>query len=245
LSICWASRGFVPFDRGLNIRAAFESRRLVATFVFVAAVPGLLRSLENQTITVAVHDVFGSRIPGAKARLLCLGRVFEVKAEGDGELQFKDVVPGTYDLEVSANGFRPRVYPDLLIPSSDSQPTDVVLNDASQPDHCGYVNTVDYEAVRPEARMLSGYVIYEDTGKGISGVKIELINAASHTTFGATVSGPYGNFAFRDLAAGHYSVRASKNTYEPTEITQFLVPRVNLTILHLGLDKRGHMHVCQ
>lgn len=185
----------MPFVRGLNIRAAFESRRLVATFVFVAAVPGLLRSLVNQTITVAVHDVFGSQIPGAKARLLCLDRVFEVKAKGDGELRFNGVVPGTYDLEVSANGFRQRVYRDLVIPSSDSQSTDVVLNHASQPDHCGYVNTVDYEAVRPEARILSGFVISEDTGKGISGVKIELINAASDTKIGATVSGPNRNFA--------------------------------------------------
>lgn len=90
-----------------------------------------------------------------------------------------------------------------------------------------------------------GYVIYEDTGKGISGVKIELINAASYTKIGATVSGPNGNFAFGDLPAGHYTVRASKNAYEPTEITEFLVPRENLTILHLGLDKRGHMHICQ
>jgi Carboxypeptidase regulatory-like domain len=146
---------------------------------------------------------------------------------------------------VSANGFRWRIYPDLHIPRSDSQPLDVFLNPASQPDHCGYVNTVDYEAVGLEARILSGYVIYEDTGKGISGVKVELKNAASGSNVGATVSGPDGTFAFRDLPAGRYSVRASRNAYEPTEMTQFLVPRENLTILHLGLDKRGHLHICQ
>jgi carboxypeptidase family protein len=232
----------VPFVGGLNIRAAFESRRLAAAIVFVTAAPGLLRSFESQTFTVAVHDVSGSRVSGAKARLLSLDRVIEVKAKAAGELQFNGVIPGTYDLEVSANGFRRRVYPDLRIPSSDSQPMQVVLNPETQ--RCGYVNTLDYEAFRPEASILSGYVIYEDTGKGISGVKIEL-NGASGTKIGATVSGPNGKFAFPGLPAGRYSVRASKNAYEPTEIAQMFVPRENLTILHLGLDKRGHMHICQ
>jgi hypothetical protein len=232
----------VPFVGGLNIRAGFESRRFVAAIAFVAAVPGLLRSFENQKFTVAVHDVAGSRVSGAEARLLSLDRVIEVKAKADGELQFNGVIPGTYDLEVWGNGFRRRVYPDLRIPSSDSQPMQVVLNPETQ--HCGYVNTLVYEAVRPEATGLSGYVIYEDTGKGLSGVKIEL-NAASGTRIGATVSGPKGNFTFRDLPAGRYSLRASRNAYEPTEITPLLVPRENLTILHFGLDKRGHMHICQ
>ena len=226
----------MPFVGRLNIRAVSESRRLVATIVFVAAVPALLHSFENQTITVAVHDVMGSGIPGAKARLLSLDRVFEVKAKADGELKFNAVVPGTYDLEVSASGFRQRIYPDLLIPRSDSQPLDVFLNLASQPDHCGYVNTLDYEAVRAGARILSGYIIDEDTGKGIRGVKIELKNAVSDSNIGATVSGPNGTFAFSDLAAGRFSVRASRNAYEPTEMTRFLVPRENLTILHIGLD---------
>jgi hypothetical protein len=232
----------LPFVGGLNIRAASGSRRRAAAIVFVAAIPGLLRSFEDQTFTVAVHDVTGSRISGAKARLLSLDRVFEVKAKADGELQFNGVIPGTYDLDVSANGFRRRVYPDLRIPSSSPQAMDVVLNPETQ--NCGCVNTLDYEAFRPEASILSGYITYEDTGKGISGVKIEL-NAASGTKIGATASGPNGNFAFHDLPAGRYSVRASKTAYEPTEIMQLLVPLENLTILHLGLDKRGHMHICQ
>jgi hypothetical protein len=71
------------------------------------------------------------------------------------------------------------------------------------------------------------------------------MNTSSNTEFAVTVSERNGDFAFRDLPAGRYSVNASKNGYEPTEITQFLVPLENLTILRIALDKRGHMHVCQ
>jgi hypothetical protein len=111
--------------------------------------------------------------PGAKARLLSIERVYEVKAKADGDLQFNSVVPGIYELEVSANGFRRRNHSDLRIPIG-SQAIEVTLDHAPIPDHCGYANTVDYEAVGGNARILSGHVIYEDTGKGLTGVKIAL-----------------------------------------------------------------------
>jgi len=174
-----------------------------------------------------------------------MDRVFEAKAKADGELQFAGIVPGIYDLEISASGFGRRIFPDLRAPGSD-QPLDVSFDHPPyQPDHCGHMNTVDYEARGLGGRTLSGYVIYEDTGNGISGVTIQVINAGSGVTIGATVSGSHGVFAIHDLPAGRYNVRASKKAYYPAEMTQFLVPRENMTILHLSLDKRGHNHLCQ
>jgi hypothetical protein len=217
----------------------------LTTSVFLVALPCLLLSVENQTLTVRVHDVSGLQVRGATARLLSVDRVFEAKAKADGALQFAGIVPGTYDLEVSASGFGRRIFPDLRVAGSD-QPLDVSFDHPLHlPDHCGHMNTVDYEARGLDGRTLSGYVIYEDTGKGISGVHIEVINAESGVTMGATVSGSHGVFAIHDLPAGRYNVRASKNAYDPAEITQFFVPRENMTILHLSLDKRGHNHICQ
>jgi hypothetical protein len=230
----------MPFVEAVNICAAFKFRRLVTTLVFVTALPGLLRSFQTQTNTVVVHHVAGSPIPGAKARLLSLDRVLEVKANADGELVFNGVAPGTYKLEVTVRGFRGRVYPDVRIPIR--EPMDIVLTPEIP---CGIGNAVDYEAVRPEASRLSGYAIDEDTGKGISGIKIELMDATSHSKVGETVSGRNGDFAFHDLPPGRYRVQASKYAYEPTEISEFLVPRENVTILHLHLDRQGHMHICQ
>ena len=224
---------------------AVNARRRLSICVFVAAAPVLLFSFQNQTITVAVYDPGGSRIPGSKARLLSMDRVYEVKAKADGEVHFDGVVPGTYDLEVSASGFRPKSYPDLRIPGSGSLPVSVSLDLASIPDHCGYLTTLDYQAIAPEARTLSGLVVDEDNRKGIRGVKVELINSSAPTKIVSTVSGVNGKFTFSDLPPNRYSLRASRNGYEPTEVTQFLVPRENLTILHLALDKRGHMHICQ
>ena len=240
----WSSRGMLKEDMR-NARPAWEFRWLVVTIVLAAAVPGLLRSSGTQTFSVKVHDVMGSPVRGAEARLLSIERVYVIKAKADGELRFNDVVPGVYELEVSANGFRPRNHSDLRIPSGDSLAIEVTLDHAPIPDHCGYVNTVDYEALGGKTRILSGHVIYEDTGKSLTGVKIELLDTSSNTENGATVSDRNGDFAFRDLPAGRYSVRASKSGYESTEITRFLVPRENPTVLRLGLDKRGHMDVCQ
>ena len=220
--------------------------RLAEAIVSFAAIPILFASSETQTFTIAAHDVAGRPITRATARLLSLDRAFEVNPKADGHLEFNGVLPGIYDVEVSAEGFSMRTYGGMRISGGDSTLLDVVLNRINhEPDHCGFLNTLNYEAIASEAKRLSGRVIDQDNNKGIRGVKKELMDAAAGTSSSWTVSGPNGNFAFRDLPAGRYSLRASRNGYEPTDMDQFLVPRDNLTTLHIGLDKRGHMHICQ
>lgn len=218
--------------------------RLAKAIVFFA-IPILFAGSETQTFTIAVHDVTGRAIPRATARLLSLERAFEVTGKADGQLKFNDVLPGIYDVEVSARGFSMGTYRGVRISGDDSKLLDVVLNGPHWPDGCGFVNSLNYEAITSEAERLSGRVIDQDHNKGIRGVKIELMDAGAGTSISWTVSGPDGNFAFPDLPAGRYNLRASRNGYEPTGMDHFLVPRDNLTILHIGLDKRGHMHVCQ
>jgi hypothetical protein len=224
---------------------AKELRLLVAIVVAVVVPIELRCYYEGRTISVVVHDVAGSVVLGARARLLSVDRVLQVDAEANGEMQFKGTVPGKYDLEVSASGFRKRIYRDLVISSSDSMPIDVVLGVGIQPDHCGYLNTLEYVTVKPEAKIFSGHVIDEDSGKGVGSVRIDLSNAGEGTMARSITSDRSGNFSFLDLPPGRYSVHAFKNGYWPTELEQFLVPRENLAILHLGLDKKGHLHICE
>ena len=220
--------------------------RLAKAIVSFAVIPILFASSETQTFNIAVHDVAGRPITRATARLISLDRAFEVNADADGQLEFNGVIPGIYDVEVSAEGFSTRTYRGMHISGGDSKLLDVVLNRVDHvPDHCGFLNTLHYAAIASEAERLSGRVIDQDHNKGIKGVKIELTEAASGTSISQTVSDPNGNFAFHDLPAGRYSLRASMNGYEPTNMDQFLVPHDNLTTVHIGLDKRGHLHICQ
>jgi hypothetical protein len=231
-----------------SVRSIFRSgaRRLAKAIAFFTAIPILFASSEMQTFTIAVHDVAGRPITRATARLLSLEHAFEVHAQADGHAEFNGVLPGIYDVEVSAAGFSMRRYPATPISSRDSKLLGVVLDRVNHvPDHCGFLNTLNYAAIASEAERLSGRVIDQDNNKGIRDVKIELVDAAAGTSITWTLSGPNGYFAFPDLPAGRYRLRASRNDYEPTGMDQFLVPRDSLTTLHIGLDKRGHMHVCQ
>ena len=211
----------------------------------LTAIAFLPVAVHASSVPITVHDAFGSPVRGAKARLLSLDRVFEARANAEGRLQFEGVAPGTYDLEVTAPAFISRTLPSVLVSSSDPAPLDVGLKIASQPDHCGYVNTVDYSAITPEARGLAGKVIDEDSRRGLGGVKIELLGTETGSSVPSVISGRDGSFAISDLPPGRYGVRASKDAYWPATIEQFVVPRENLIVLHLALDKRGHMHICQ
>jgi hypothetical protein len=226
------------------MRASGRARRHKA-FLFLICVPALLPSFESGTLAEVVRDVTGSPVSGAKARLLSLDRVYEVRSTSDGAFLFSNIVPGIYDLEVSAPGFRSQIMTAVRIPEGDAQLAGISLTLASVPDHCGFVTTVNYEALRPNSMVLSGHVVDEDSGKALGRVRVEVFGAASGTAVAATDSGPEGNFAFSDLPPGHYKVRATRKTYEPIELAAFIVPRENLTVLRFAIDKHGHMHICE
>lgn len=82
-------------------------------------------------------------------------------ADPGGEIHFA-IVPGTYDVEISAKGFQDQTNQNCWLPTRDSEPMDVVLHVGDQPDHCGFLNTVDYKAIKPNLGALSGRVIDAD-----------------------------------------------------------------------------------
>jgi hypothetical protein len=227
------------------MRVTGRAWRRKAAFLFLICVPALLPSFQTGTLAEVVRDVTGSPLSGVKARLLSLDRVYEVKSRSNGAILFSNIVPGVYDLELSAAGLRSQIMPGVRIPEGDAQLAEISLAPTSQPDHCGFVRTVNYEAQRSNSVVLSGNVVDEDSGKGLGRVRVEVLEVASGTAFAATDSGPDGNFVFSDLPPGHYKVRASRKTYEPIEIAAFIVPRENLTVLRFAIDKQSHMHICQ
>jgi len=226
------------------MRVTSRAWRRKAAFLMIG-VPALLRSFQTGTLAEVVRDATGSPLSGVKARLLSLDRVYEVKSRPNGTILFSSIVPGIYDLELSGPGLRSQLMPAVLIPEGDAELAGISLAPASQPDHCGFFRTVNYEAQRSDSIVLSGQVFDEDSGKGLGRVRVEVLDAASGTAFAAGDSGSDGAFAFSDLPPGHYKVRASRKAYEPLEVAAFIVPRENLTVLRFAIDKQSHMHICQ
>lgn len=62
-----------------------------------------------------VEDPSGSSIPGAEITVTNkeTGQVFTTKSDQDGRYTIGNVLPGSYDLKVTANGFRPLTRTDL------------------------------------------------------------------------------------------------------------------------------------
>jgi hypothetical protein len=218
----------------------------IAHFVLFTAV-GMALSVpaEGQTLSVVVRDFWGPAIPHAHARLLSLDRAVEAESDGSGKVEFNGVAAGTYDLEISANGFQGQTQRDLRIAADSSEPIAVTLRVGNQPNHCGFLSILEYGPSVPGTARLSGRVTDGHSSEGISGAGVELIPAAANMPTRSVVSDSQGRFAFADSAAGRYSIRARKKGYISAGVTEFLAPLQNTTVLGLILDKQGHLDVCQ
>ncbi len=237
------------FQSALNGTLAFTQsarfQRALWVIVLYAGSPmGLTSKTEGQIVKIIVRDITDAVVPAARARIISLDREVEAVADPEGEIKFT-VVPGTYDIEISAKGFRDQTRRNLRLPTGNPESIDVVLHASDQPDHCGFVNTVEYKTAKPDLGALSGRVIDADSLRGIRRADVELLNVGTEAKYTSGLSDSNGNFAFAALPIGRYSVHASKAGYWPTELNQLVVPRENSVTVRLGLDKRGHMHVCQ
>lgn len=211
--------------------------------LLVISTPYSVQSAEL-LLTLQVTDQADGVVPTASARLVSLDRVIESKANSNGNVQFGSIAPGTYQLEVFAPGFTKTTVKSLSVPQPESKPIGVTLRVANQPDHCGFVNTVQYHQFQPGA-ALSGQVIDADSNKGLTKAAVNLLVADTGIPVSSIQSGKHGMFLFTAVQPGRYVVRISKDAYWPSTLEAFFVSRENATTLLMGLDKRGHMHVCQ
>ena len=199
---------------------------------------------EKHSLTIHVTDLVDGLVPTASALLLSSDRVTESKADSSADIHFTDVPPGAYELEVSAPGFAKTTVKNVLVPQTESNPLEVTLRVANQPDHCGFVNTVDYAPLRPGA-ALSGRVVNSDSNKAVAKAWVDILPADQADPIASTRSDRQGTFHFTTLQPGRYKVQVSKDSYWLSSIDSFFITQENTTMLTIGLDKRGHIHVCQ
>lgn len=220
--------------------------RLLAGVAALLLVAIASRSEDTVSFSVSVHDVGGSKITGAKATLMSVNGVHAAETASKGLLIFRGIVTGTWDLEVSAPGFRNTVLWDVPVTSPDMQSINLQMTVGTSTDQCGKLTTIEYRSTiaDPETH-LSGHVSDEDSGKNLSAVNAELFSFRTGLVVASAKSDGAGVFTFSAVPPGRYHVRLVKEGFVHSDSDQFLVPRRTLTMLDSRLDQVGHLHICQ
>src|SRR5689334_10650496 len=89
---------------------------LVLSFVLVSILPANAQVLYGSVVGV-VTDPSGSAIPNAEIALTNrgTGQNYNSKTDESGCYSIGDVLPGGYDLKITANGFRTYTRTDLVV----------------------------------------------------------------------------------------------------------------------------------
>ncbi len=102
---------------------------LVALVSAATVCPPSLAQSFTSSITGVVSDPSSAPVPGAKVELKNTGTndVHEVTTNGDGSYQFTNLIPGTYEITVTAHGFQPYVHSNLILQAQVASTVNVPL----------------------------------------------------------------------------------------------------------------------
>jgi len=188
-----------------------QNRRVISTRslllallgVFLFAVTNLSYGQDtNASLSGTVTDPSGAAIPGAKMSLTneATGFTANFVSDGAGEYTFRNLTPGTYDLSVSANGFKSTYQKgielainqaarvDAKLPLGKADETVTVIGDASL---INYENQTLEGGVSPEALQDFPLVV---SGAPRSSVAVAIMmpgvtSAGSGNAFNARING--------------------------------------------------------
>lgn len=167
-------------------------------FVSLLLLPALAfgQSL-NSSISGTVTDASGAVVPGAEMTLTSVARQISAKATSgsDGLYSFPNLIPGTYDLKVSAKGFKPVSHKNLEVSVSQNARVDVRLEVGTD------VQTIEVQA---QVTQLN----FENASKS-EGVNPETINELPLIVSG----GPRNSAQFLVLLPG-ISTGGGNNSYD-------------------------------
>lgn len=103
--------------------------KALVLFAFVTFVSFASAQTSNGTIIGTILDAAGSAITGAdvKATSVETGAVRETTTNSEGNYRIESVLPGTYDISVSATGFQAQVHKGLVVPGTTIVTADISL----------------------------------------------------------------------------------------------------------------------
>ncbi|HKR31465.1 MAG TPA: TonB-dependent receptor [Terriglobales bacterium] len=131
----------------MQFRHLLPSRVLVYVFIFSLSVSGVSQTAPG-SIAGTVLDTGGAVLPGAEVELQPKG--VSVASNGTGGFVIKNLLPGTYNLKISYEGFAPFTTEVTVNPGSVSR-VDAVLKVASQSEQI----TVSAERPHGEAEAIN------------------------------------------------------------------------------------------
>ena len=151
----------------------------------------------NSSISGTVTDASGAVVPGAELTLTSVARQISAKSTSgsDGLYSFPNLVPGSYDLKVSAKGFKPLSQKNLAVSVSQNARVDVRLEVGTD------VQTIEVQASVTQLN-------FENASKS-EGVNPETINELPLVVSG----GPRNSAQFLVLLPG-ISTGGGNNSYD-------------------------------
>jgi len=162
---------------------------LFAATLFLFAFPFLVMGQETASITGTVRDASGAIIPGAEVKVTssAIGLTRKSTTNGDGDYLAGALPPGTYDLLVTAKGFKSFSVKGIAVRVTEKARVDVTL-EVGQASETILVEGSSVAQVETQSSDLSGVV----TGKEISQLELNGRNFTLLVTLVTGVSNQTG-----------------------------------------------------
>ena len=208
------------------------------------------------SLTGTVQDLFGGIIPGASLVLYSSDRVRAISSDGQGDFEFTNLLPGTYDLKVDSKGFKRQKIENFKI--ADKPPKAIlvkldvgtgggcVVREQRPGDIPGPNTLVSYDKRVDSTQVVGVAHSYQNDRllPLLPKAKVELISISKSGEPRVIESNDKGEFRFAGLEPGKYEVHASHEGYRDLFPVRLWVTRENLTRISLDMVMRGKEPGC-
>ncbi|MGH9688123.1 MAG: carboxypeptidase regulatory-like domain-containing protein [Candidatus Acidiferrales bacterium] len=190
-----------------------------------------------------VFDQSGAVVQGASTRLFSLDQLRETKSDDQGRFAFTDLPSGAYELQADYPGFDTTIE-DFKIVSHDIGPLSITIVSPGVPFHCGMRDPASYEVRSQERIGLAGSVIDSKAGP-LAGAEVIVSALGQKNALAIQHTDDKGNFKFRDLPPGKYTITASVKGHPASPGEPFWITRGTLTKITLTTHPKGILAICQ
>ena len=232
---------------------------LFAALLFVLSFASSATNLQRPaSLSGGVTDDFGQPIAAATIRIYSLDRILQTKSDAAGRFLLANAPAGTYDLEVSASGFKTKPVGEIKINPDSELHYDIALRVSTA---CEPIDSVSYESsIEMSDPVVVGSVLDAGTGKPLSRVEVRLFRINDNPTVHETVRLFHPNdkptvhetnergefyFSLMSMLPGRYFIQTSRAEYNTETSQQFWVTREGRTVVRMRQGKLGTIFVCE
>ena len=193
-------------------------------------------------VTGTIVDVTGGIVTEASVRLFSLDQLRETESNDRGEFSFMGLSSGTYELQADSPGFDTTIIVfDVAL--MDIGPLAVKITSPGVPFHCGERAPATYELRHSKEIGLAG-VVRDVDGGPLPEAKVIVSKPGHAQAFATQRADRKGNFQFRDLPPGKYTITVSTKGYRALEGETFWVTRGTLTKIALAIARNSKVFIC-